>query len=318
MKKLILVMGLVLIAAAELALAGPAGASFIVGRNPQHPTLQVDSAGRALISFSVAGKPQHVLVWGAVNALPPTRGRTQVAFKVDFSGGYALHMSNYYKTIKNVCKPYTGPPLAWYVPGSGCTAPDGSFWALQLWQRMLPDLGFKPWKPEQAVYELHVSHWTGPLAAIQVWQDWAWGGRYHQILGQLTYGGKPVYGFGSSSVGDPTDTWGRNLYLDTFDSPYGSGWSRENSFLGQQPSGGFCYSFGPRPPYPGYPDSPPRAGPGSKYRITVLGPGVTPAVMWEGPDVGSWNPTDPADMALEAKVAAVKPTLGLTSHECHS
>ena len=34
-------------------------------------------------------------------------------------------------------------------------------------------------------------------------RDWAWGGRFHQLLGQLTYGGKPVYGFCSMSVGAP-------------------------------------------------------------------------------------------------------------------
>ena len=302
----------------ELGLPGTASATFIVGRNPQHPTLQVDSTGHALISFTSGGQPQHILVWGAVNALVPTRDKTQVSFKVDFSGGSAIHESGYYKTIKSVCKPYTGPKLPWYVPGSGCDAPDGTYWALQLWQRMLPDLGFKPWEPEQAVYELHVSHWSGPLASIQVWQDWAWGGQFHQLLGQLTYDGKPVYGFAATSVGVPTDSWGRNLYIDTYDSAYGHGWARENSFLGQLPNGGFCYSFQPRPPYPGYPDSPPRLGVGKMYRITVLGPGVTPAVMWQGPDVGSWNAGKPTDTALEAKVSQVKSTLGFTSTECHS
>jgi hypothetical protein len=317
MKRLLL-LTLVVAGFVELALAGPAAATFIVGRDPQHPTLQLDSTGHAMITFTAGGKVQHILVWGAVNALPPTRGRTQTAFKVDFSGGFAIHKSGYWKTLKNVCRPYTGPALAWYVPGSGCTAPDGSYWALQLWQRMLPDLGFKPWKPEQSVWELHVSHWTGPLAQVQVWTDWAWGGRYHQILGQLTYGGKPVFGFASTSVGAPLDSWGRNLYLDTYGSPYGSGWARENSFLGKSPDGAFCYSFGPRPPYPGYPDSPPRQGNGTMYRITVLGPGVTPAVMWQGPDAGDWDASDPAKAAIETKVAGVKQTLGLSSTECHS
>ena len=298
-------------------LPGAASATFIVGRNPQHPKLQVDSAGRALISFTSGGVAQHVLVWGAVNGLPPTRGRQQVAFKVDFSGGYALHMSNYYKTIKSVCRPYTGPALAWYVAGSGCDAPDGSYWALQLWQRMLPDLGFKPWKPEQAVYELHVSHWTGPLATINVQESWAWGGKFQQIVGQLMYAGKPVYGFGSSTVGSPTDTWGRNAYLDTFNSPYGKGWIRENSFLAEQVQGQFCYSFGPRPPYPGYPASGPRQGPGSQYRITVQGPGVTPLVMWQGPSAGNWDPNNPADVALKAKGNAEITSLGFDNAHCH-
>ena len=287
-----------------VALAAPAAsnASLIVGRNATQVKLQVDAQGYALVSYVSEGKPQHVLVWGAVNALPPTRGKEQVAFKIDYSGGYsALKKLAYYKTIKSVCKPYTGPKLAWYVPGSGCTAPDGSYWALQSWQRMLPNLGFKPWKPEQAVYELHISHWTGPLAQLQVWTDWAWGGRFHQIVGSLTYQGKPVYGFGATSVGVPTDSWGRNNYLDTFDSKYGPGWARENSFLAQSPKGGFCYSFGPRPPYPGYPDSPPRQGNGSKYRFTTLGPGVTPAVSIETPDPGDWDPNDPAKAQREER-----------------
>jgi hypothetical protein len=305
-------------AAVSLAVSGPAAATFIVARNPKAPTLEVDSSGRALITFTAAGKVQHVLVWGAVNALPPTRGKPQIAFRVDFSGGYGIKKPGYWKTFKNVCRPYSGPRLAWYVARSGCTAPDGSYWALQLWQRMLPNLGFKPWRPDQAVWELHVSHWTGPLAQLRVYQNWAWGGRFQQILGQLTYRGKPVFGFGSTSVGNPTDAYGRNLYLDTFNSPYGKGWARENSFLAQQPAGAFCYSLGPRPPYTGYPDTPPRMGPGSMYRITVLGPGVTPAIMWQGPSVGSWDPNDPAKVALEAKIESVKKTLRLSSAVCHS
>jgi hypothetical protein len=245
-------------------------------------------------------------------------GKPQAAFRVDFSGGFAIHKAGYWKTFKNVCRRYTGPALAWYVAGSGCTAPDGSYWALQLWQRMLPNLGLKPWKADQAVYELHVSHWTGPLARLTVYQDWAWGGRFQQILGQLTYRGQPVHGFGSTSVGNPTDAYGRNLYLDTFGSPYGAGWARENSFLAQKPAGGFCYSFAPRPPYAGDPDAPPRRGPGSMYRITVLGPGVTPAIMWRGPSLGDWDPNDPAKAATEASVRSIKKRLDLSSAECHS
>jgi hypothetical protein len=308
---------LVAAALAQLAVAR-ANATFIVGRNPQHPKLQVDSTGHAIVSFTSGGKAQHIMVWDAVNAVPPKRGGQQVAFKVDFSGGFAIHKSGYWKTIKNVCKPYTGPKLAWYVAGSGCDAPDGSYWALQVWQRMLPNLGFAPWLPDQKVYELHVSHWTGPLAQVTVYQDWAWGGRFQQILGQLTYDGKPVFGYSATSVGNPTDSYGRNLYLDTFDSPYGAGWKRENSFLAQFDEGAFCYSFGARPPYPGYPKSPPRMGPGKMYRITVLGPGVTPAVMWQGVSQGNWDGNDAEDQAMETKAAAMKQQLKLSSTECHS
>ena len=317
MKRLVLI-AVAAAALVRLTVVRPASATFIVGRDPQHPTLQVDSTGHAMVSFTSGGKVQHVMVWGAVNAGPPKKGGQQVAFKVDFSGGFSIHKSGYWKTIKNVCKPYTGPTLAWYVPGSGCDAPDGTYWALQLWQRMLPNLGFAPWRPEQSVYELHVSHWTGSLAAITVYEDWAWGGRFQQLFGELTYGGQPVYGFSATSVGNPTDSYGRNLYLDTFDSPYGAGWKRENSFLAQYDHGAFCYSFGSRPPYPGYPKSPPRAGPGKMYRLTVLGPGVTPAVMWQGPSPGNWDGNNAQGQAIETKADTMKKTLNLSSTECHS
>jgi hypothetical protein len=303
---------------ASIAAPGPAAATLIVGRNPTNPKLQVDSSGRALITFSSGGKAQHVLVWGAVNGLPPARGKPQTAFKIDYSGGWAIHRPGYWKRFRSVCRNYTGPALAWYVAGSGCTARDGSYWALQLWQRMLPNLGFKPWKAEQAARELHISHWTGPVARLRVYQGWAWGGRFEQIFGQLTYRGHPVHGFGSTSVGNPTDAYGRNVYLDTFGSPYGPDWARENSFLAQKPVGAFCYSLGPRPPYAGYPDTPPRSGPGSMYRLTVLGPGVSPAVRWQGPSLGNWDPNDPAKVKTKAEVESIKKTLDLSQAECHS
>ena len=40
-----------------------------------------------------------------------------------------------------------------------------------------------------------------------------------------------VYGFSSTPRGNPLDSYGRNIYVDTFDSAYGKGWHRENSFL---------------------------------------------------------------------------------------
>src|SRR5262249_25186218 len=160
------------LAALALAPARPAGATLIIARNPRNPTLKVNSAGYALITFTEAGKVRHVLVWGATNALPPTRGKAQTAFKVDYSGGYGIQKPDYGKTFKNACRRYTGPKLPWFVAGSGCTAPDGTHWALQLWQRMLPNLGFRPWKAEQAVWELHVSHWSGPLPQLTVYLGW--------------------------------------------------------------------------------------------------------------------------------------------------
>jgi hypothetical protein len=295
-----------LLAAAVVALAAatPASGTYLVDRDATVPKLQVDATGHALVTYREKGTVKRVLVWGAVNALPPRAGGTQVAFKIDYSGRA--------KTVKNVCKRYDGPALPFLV--LACKAPDGSYWALQSWQRMLPNLGFAPWRPEQSVTELHISHWKGPLPQLTVKANWAWGGQYQQLVGAYSYAGKPVYGFKASGAGAPLDTWGRNVYLDTFDSAYGTGWKRENSFLAQGTNGRFCYSLGPRSPYPGYPASGPRTGTGTKYRLTALGPGVTPIVSVELPSPGAY---DASKAQLETDGNAFVHSLGFTPSQCH-
>ena len=56
-------------------------------------------------------------------------------------------------------------------------------------------------------------------------------------------------------------------------------------------NGGFCYSFAPllRPP-PGYPSIPTVSGKGERHRVTVMGPGVTPDIQWEGAALGPYDP----------------------------
>jgi hypothetical protein len=208
-------------------------------------------------------------------------------------------------TFSDSCRPYTGPALAWLVVA--CTAPDGSYWALQSWQRMLPNLGETPWLPSQSVWELHLSHWAGPLPALEIHLDWVNTQRAQHLFGRLTYLGRPVYGFGSRPNGDPTDTYGRNIYLDVLNAPgYGPGWKRENSFLAHNPSGNFCYGFYPHAPYPGYPPGDRPAGVGERYRATVVGPGVLPDVAWEAPAIGDWSSADPA---YEQQMNALSDTL---------
>jgi hypothetical protein len=115
---------------------------------------------------------------------------------------------------------------------------------------------------------------------LTVKMDWAYK-KYDHMYGSFTYDGTGVYGFKSSSSGDPQDTFGRNLYVDTYDSAYGSGWKRDNSFLTHKANGTFCYGFYEHGSHP--------AGNGSKYRATIQGPGVTPDVMWQGPSPGPYN-----------------------------
>ena len=92
-----------------------------------------------------------------------------------------------------------------------------------------------------------------------------------------------VFGFRSTRFGVPLDEYGRNVFVDTFGSAYGPGWQRENSFLTHAPGGGFCYGF--------YAHGGRGVGNGTRYRATVIGPGVTPDVMWQGPPPAAYDAT---------------------------
>jgi hypothetical protein len=266
----------VLMVAAAVS-AGPAAASEIIDRNATGVKLAVNDKGQAMLTYRARGRLWHVLVWGAVNAIHPTPSRPQTKFRVDYSGGWGTYKKKLWIGFKNACGPYQGPQLQWLV--TACTAPDGSHWTIQSWQRMLPNYGLRP-TAKQAVWELRLSHWTGEPAQLEVKLNWAYR-RYHHIYGRFTYQGQPVYGFRSTSTGVPLDTFGRNLYLDTFNSAYGGGWKRENSFLMHKGTGAFCYGF--------YPHGSRPVGAGLKYRATIIGPGVTPDVYWEAEAPGAYN-----------------------------
>ena len=261
---------LLLIAAALAGTAGEASASELLDRNASSASLNVNGAGHAVVGWRADGRTRHVIASGAINARAPRRGVPQVSFRLRYGGASALGGG---------CARYDGPPLAWLV--RACKAPDGSYWALQSWQRTKPNYG-----GGRGTWDLRLSHWSGPLPQLEVWTDWAYR-RFDHLYGRYTYAGAPVFGFRTNSQGNPLDTYGRNIYVDTYNSSYGSGWHRENGFVAQQPTGVFCYGF--------YPHGSRPAGKGARYRATVIGPGVTPDVMWEGPAPG------PFDRHLEAK-----------------
>ena len=270
-------LAVLLAAFTAVAVPATASASEILDRNANDVELKVAQNGQALISYSARGKRWNVLAWGAINALHPTPGRKQVEFELDYSGGYGTYKRDAWKTFKNACRAYDGPALKWFV--AGCRAADGSYWALQSWQRMLPNYGLKP-SAKQSVWELRLSHFRGELPVLTVELNWAYR-KYQHVFGSFTYLGRPVHGFKSTSAGVPLDTFGRNLYLDTFDSAYGKGWLRENSFLMHKGTGKFCYGFyrhGSRP-----------EGDGTKYRATIIGPGVLPDIYWEADALGAYD-----------------------------
>jgi hypothetical protein len=278
-----------LITLACLALASSAAGSQQLGDvDVAGVTLQVDGRGQALLTYTRRdGATRHVLVWGAVDALPPSRDRPQVRFRVDYSGGWKTHGRQVWKTFRNRCRPYEGPSLPLLV--AACTAPDGSHWALQSWQRSLPMRGVEPFRPGQGSTELHVSHWSGPLPELEVSPNWTYGGRFQGLFGRLMYLGAPVHGYRTPS-GSASDTYARYTYIDTLDSVYGPGWERAAAKVTHLRNGAFCFSFVPQDPPPGYPASTPRApGTGTRHRVTVMGPGVTPVVRWEGDALGAYD-----------------------------
>jgi hypothetical protein len=280
--------------------AAPASAAKVIDRGTKWQSIKVDRHHVAEVTYFAHGHTMHVLLWGAVNALPPNPAhpRSQVKFNVNYSGGYGTSFgAGYWKRVArhNVCRPYTGEAL-WHMVAA-CTMHDGSHWALQTWQGMLPDNGWPATSSRESAPELFVSHWSGPLPQLWFKADWAYAGTpngpYDNIYGRLSYRGHPVYGFASTGRGAPTDSYGRLISLDTRNPPWHSGyrqtggWYRQNAFLAHHPGGDFCAGvFGAiagvrTRPVPGR---------GDAYRVIANGPGVTPVVEWTGAPPGYYQP----------------------------
>lgn len=270
------------------------------GRAPV--TLKVDGGNRAIVYYSKSDAARHVLVTGAVNARQPSPYVRQVRFRVDYSGGRGL-----WKRFSSACGPYDGPGLPFMV--AACKAPNGSYWAVQEWMVDQPNFGVLPWTTRQHQYAIRVSHWSTPVAQIELHADWIYAGRWHEVFGRATYLGKPVYGFASTPSGAPTDGYGRLLYLDTFGSRYGSGWRRENAFLPHRPTGVFCAGFYPHPGRP--------PGNGSQYRVTMIGPGVTPDVQSGVAGLHDYRRGNAADAAYERQQNAILDRLAAGGRWCH-
>lgn len=300
--------------AATCAVApGVASASQLIARNTSTERLAVSADGKALLTYHGQGKLQRVLAWGASGARQPTQVVEQSEFRVDYSGGWRTYGRTVWKGFRNTCGRYRGPALPFLV--TACTARDGSHWAVQRWRRSQANFGLPPWKNGHGAWELRLSHWSGPVAKLEVWLDWSYGGRWHHLFGRLSYRGLPVHGFSTTAGGEPLDRYGRVLYLDTLDSAYGRGWYRENGFVARRPDGTFCYGFVPHTSHTG--ERRP-AGHGARYRLSVSGPGVTPDVQWEGAGLSGFNQADPGHVAHETAMNALQRQLMGGSTPCRA
>jgi hypothetical protein len=108
------------------------------------------------------------------------------------------------------------------------------------------------------------------------YQGYLAGQHYTVLYGSLTYSGYGVYGPGNR-FGAPTTTYGRNVYIDTFNSDYGPGWRRVMGVLTQPPNGTFCYELSKKGGSRG------KTGISrvERYRLTAIGPGLVPVVQAE-------------------------------------
>ena len=261
----------VLLAAAAL-LPKTVSASVAFGdRNVRDPTLAVSAGGIAVVTYATqSGQVRHVLAWGAVNAYPhqPAPPVAQTHFSLDYSGGWKSHgRATFWQTLHDVCKPYTGPALPFFV--AGCDAPDGSYWSLQSWQRSLPVGGFAPWTAAQKAVELHLSHWSGPLPVLEIYRHWTYGETLQGFFGRMIYQGQPVYGSRTASAA-VNDIWARNVYIDVFDSDFGPGWKHDTAIGTHPGSGAFCFTFVAQAPPAGYPGTKPKGnGLGTSYRCLL-------------------------------------------------
>jgi hypothetical protein len=280
-----------------------ASGSELFARDATNVKLAVSANGqKALLTYKVNGVTNRALVWGAVNALAPSQSAPQVEFKLRYLTTGPKD-KKVWKHFKNKCTSYDGPELAFLVVA--CKAPDGSYWAVQSWKYWQPSFGYQPWLAYQDDVAFHVSHWTGPLAELEMWADWIDVGHGatspHDLFARLTYAGSPVFGYEVKPGGVPGDGYGRVVYVETLDSLLGTGWWRLTGILARNPSGMLCHAMVPSMAYSNYPDAHVvDAGNGKAYRAYVEGPGVTPLVMAEVDDPGNYDPNDPAKVQRQA------------------
>jgi hypothetical protein len=274
-----------ILALVAVAIPAEAGASELIARTATKVKLQVSRDGQqALLSYRARGRTWYVLAGGAVNARQPAPNRRQVSFRLrrsatrlPFKGG-CTHMQVAVPNLVTAC------------------ATARSNWAVQSWQRALPNHGVAA-SGSRAQPDLRLSHWSGPVAQLTLKADWSFGGKWQHVYGWMTYRGKPVYGFGTTRLGVPTDGFGRIVHLDTRDSAYGQGWHREITFVTHKPSGFFCYDLTPHRSG--------LTGAGLAYRAMVIGPGVTPDV---GAYVATPGPYDRArDLIANEEQARIAP-----------
>ena len=225
--------------------------------------------GDALVGYRSATAEADGARLGRRERPTAVAGVPQVEFEVDDTGGRETRWRRVTRVPQRL--PAVRRPAARHVV-TGCKAPDGSYWALQRWQRLAADARRRPVAAGHTAVELHLSHWTGPLPArglaeLDVRRPLAGPLRTADVSGE------PVHGFRTPSrpVATPTR---RSSTSTRFNSPYGPGWKPDTG--DRAPTSGTAPSVTASSPQA----LPPglsvaggaRAGNGERHRVTH-GPG---------------------------------------------
>ena len=233
--------------------------------------LAVNRNNVALLTYRADGRLHHTLAWGAVNARTPRRGMKQISFKLDYSGGWGSRRKDVWRGFKNACRSVRRPASSGTSsrPARRPTARTGS---------SRSGAGCSPRSASSR--RSHSAPWRCISRTSRATFPSSWSSSTGCTRGTTTCTAgsstraRASTGSRRRSTAPPLDTWGRNVFVDTYDSRYGRGWKRENGFLTHRGSGAFCYGF--------YPHGNRPVGKGTEYRATVMGPGVTPILVWQG------------------------------------
>lgn len=197
-----------------------ASASIKVAGDARDPVLRVDAAGDAEVSWTT-----------------PSGGHESLLISKDGSLRYGGTLPS-----ADVSRPTGAVTVPWQVAVR--QTPDGSLYALQSWRRLAT-----------GPVELRFSRWKGAPTTLTLRTVCCkWG--HENVEGAASFHGKGIFGFRSTSAGDPLDPYGRNVYLDSFHAGH---WERMMGILTHAPVGSF--SLWIRPEWLG-----------SQYRGTIDGP----------------------------------------------
>ena len=257
--------GMCLVVGASLLLVPSAPASELLGdRDVTDATLQVNGRGEASSSYTRStGAPRRVLVWGAVNACRRARASHRCGSRMTTRAAGGSTGRQCGAPSPNRCQLYDGPSLPNLV--AACKAPDGSYWALQHWQRYLRCAASLRSARVTASRSSTSRTGTGPYRSSRFPRTGP-----TTAVGRGSSGDSPTRASPCTASARPRQPGPsrtrRYVYIDTLNSRFGPGWQRAAGILTHVANGAFCYSFVPQEPPPGYPAT----TPASRAKVTGI------------------------------------------------